>query len=102
MNVAWKFIAVLALLFSLAALTLQILQIQGEDKSNAIRQQVELAMQTRERKLLDQFGPMVEELRDFRHLSGKPVQSLEDVGQAIVDLIANTPTAPQVQPTVRP
>src|SRR5690349_13966605 len=101
MNVAWKFVAVLAMLFSLAALTIQIVQIQSEDTETLIRLEIQVALQAREEKILRQLGPAVEDLRDHRHLPAKAIKSIEDLGDSIVEVVYSIP-ATRPEPVARP
>src|SRR5262245_49533220 len=93
MNVAWKFTAVLAMLFSLAALSLQVMQVQGKVQDDDVDEKVEVAMHARERELLSRLEPAVADLQQFRHMPDKSVKSLEDLQESILEIIAATPTA---------
>ena len=86
MNVAWKFIAVLALLFSLTALVLEIIRIQVRDSSSeAIRQEVSLQLSARERAMVDRLAPRVNTIRANLDLPTKRMQTIEDVVETIVE-----------------
>lgn len=101
MEVAWKFIAVLALLFSLAAITLEIVRIQGRDETAAIQREIAETMQAREQSLIARLESRVNALRQDRDLPVMQINSLEDLGEAITEVIGATPHA-QVQPAARP
>jgi hypothetical protein len=100
MNVAWKFIAVLALLFSLTALTIEIVRIQ-RDSDAGMQQEMAAKMQARELAFIERLTPRLNALRQDRDLLTKPIRSFEDLGEAMTELIG-TPIRSEPQSSARP
>ena len=85
MNVAWKFIAVLALLMSMSALYLEILDIQSRPSAAAMQQEVTAQLAQREKVLVELLAPKINQIRLDADLPVQPMQSLEDLMHGLAE-----------------
>jgi len=98
MNVAWKFIAVLALLFSLAALTLEIVRIQQKDADNDVKQEIAEQIAAREQTMVERVAPRINTVRADVDLPERKMQTFEDLTVAFVELVQPLSAKPHPKP----